>query len=45
MYETEYDKLQPCFGRKDLQLKDMDCDKFVLSIRNQNINIDSKNLE
>ena len=40
MYETIYDKLQPYFGRKNLQLHYMDCDSFVLSIETQNIFID-----
>ena len=40
MYETIYDKLQPYFGRKNLQLHYMDSDSFVLSIETQNIFID-----
>ena len=31
-YETYYDKLQPCFGQKNLELHYIDCDSFVLSI-------------
>ena len=33
MYETFYDKLQPYFGEKNLQLPYMDTDSFVLSVR------------
>ena len=44
-YETFSDELQPYFSRENLQKNFMDCDSFVLSIRTQNIVIDSKNLE
>ena len=45
MYETFYDKLQPCFGQEKLKLHYMDCDSFVLSIEIQNIINELKNLE
>ena len=45
MYETYYDKLQPYFREKKLQLHYMDCDSFVLSIETQNIINDLENLE
>ena len=45
MYETYYDKLQPCFGQENIQLHYMDCDSFVLSIETEIIIIDLKNLE
>ena len=45
MYETYYDKLQPYFGQKNIQLHYMDCDSFVMSIEIQNIINDLKNLE
>ena len=32
MYETYYDKLQPYFGQRNLQLHYMDTDSFVLSV-------------
>ena len=45
MYETYYDKLQPYFGQKNIQLHNMDTDSFVLSV-NTKYNIkDLKNLE
>ena len=40
MYETYFNKLQPYFGQENLQLNYMDCDRFVMSIRTQNIDID-----
>ena len=45
MYETYYDKPQPYFGRENLQLHYMDCDRFVLRVRTQNLIIDLKNFE
>ena len=33
MYETYYDKLQPYFREKNIQLHYMDTDSFVLSVR------------
>ena len=45
MYETYYDKLQPCFGQKNIQLLYMDTDSFVLSVNTKDIIEDSKNLE
>ena len=45
MFETYYDKLQPYFGQKIIQLLYMDCDSFVLSIETQNIIPDLKKLE
>ena len=45
MYETYYDKLQPYFGLKNLQLHYMDTDSFVLSVKIKDIIKDLKNLE
>ena len=45
MYETYYDKLQPYFGRENIQLHYMDTDSFVLSVNTKDIIIDLKNLE
>ena len=45
MYETYYDKLQPYFGQKNIQLHYMDTDSFVLSINTKDIIKDLKKLE
>ena len=45
MYETYYDKLQPYFGQKNIQLHYMDTDSFVLSVNTNDIIKDLKNLE
>ena len=45
MYETYYDTLQPYFGQENLQLRYMDCDSFILSIKSKSIIKDLKNLE
>ena len=45
MYETYYDKLQPYFGRKNIQLHYIDTDAFVLSLNTKDIIKDLKNLE
>ena len=45
MYETYYDKLQPFFGQKNIQLHYIDTDAFVLSLKTQDIIKDLKNLE
>ena len=45
MYETYYDKLQPYFGRENIQLHYMDTDSFVLSVNTKDIIMDLKNLE
>ena len=45
MYETYYDKLQPYFGRENLQLHYKDCHSFVLGNRIQSFIKDSKNFE
>ena len=45
MYETYYDKLQPYFGQKNIQLHYMDTDSFVLSVNTKDIIKDLKNLE
>ena len=37
--------MQPYFGRENIQLHYMDCDSFVLSITNQNVDIDLNILE
>ena len=44
MYETYYDKLQPHFGQKNLQLHYMDTDSFVLSVDTKDIIKDLKKL-
>ena len=45
MYETYYDKLQPYFGEKKLQLRYMDTDSFVSSVITKDIIKALKNLE
>ena len=45
MYGTYYDKLQPNFGEKNLQLHYMDTHCFALSVNTKDIIKDSKNLE
>ena len=45
MYETYYDKLQPYFGRENIQLQYMDTDSFVLSVKTKGIIKDLKRLE
>ena len=45
MYETYYDKLQPYFIRENLQLHNMDCERFVLSIKFIDILNGLKNLK
>ena len=45
MYETYYDKLQPYFGQKNLNLHYMYTDSFVLSGITKDIVKDLKNLE
>ena len=45
MYETYYDKLQPYFGEKNLQLLYMDTDSFILSVNTKDIIKDLKKLE
>ena len=45
MYETYYDKLQPYFGQKNIQLHFMDNDSFVLNVNTNDNNKDLKNLE
>ena len=45
MYETQYDKIQPCFGQKSIQLNYMDTDSFVLSVKTKDIFEDLKILE
>ena len=44
-YETYYDKVQPYFGQKNLQLHNMDADSFVLGIKIKNITKDLETLE
>ena len=44
MYETYYDKLQPYFGQKNLQLHYMDTDSFVSSVDTKDIIKDLKKL-
>ena len=45
LYENYYDKLQPCFGEKNLHLQYMDTDSFILSVNRKDIIKDFKNLE
>ena len=45
MYETYYDKLQPYFGQKDLQLHYIETDGMILSTKTQNIIKNLKSLE
>ena len=45
MYESYYDKMQPYFGQKNLQLHYLDTDSFVLSVITKDIIKDLKNLE
>ena len=45
MYETYYDILQPYFGQKNLHLKYMDTDSFVLSVNTKDIIKDLKKTE
>ena len=45
MYETYYDKFQPYFEQKNIQLHYMDTDSFVLSVNTKDIIKDLKNLE
>ena len=44
MYETYYDKLQPYFGRENIQLHYIDTDAFVISVNTEDKIIDLKNL-
>ena len=44
MYETYYDKVQPYFGQRNLQLHYMDTDSFVLSVETKDIIKDFKKL-
>ena len=43
--KTYYDKLQPYFGEKNLQIHYLDTDSFVLSLNTKDIFKDLKNLE
>ena len=45
MYETYYDKLQPYFGQKNIQLHYIDTDSLVLSVNTKDIFKEIKNLE
>ena len=45
MYETYYDKLQPYFRQKNIQLHYMDTDSFVLSVNTKDVIKDLKNIE
>ena len=45
MYETFYDKLQPCFGQRKLHLHYMKTDGFVLSVITKDIIKDLNKLE
>ena len=45
MYATYYDKLQPYFWEKNLQLHYMNTDSFILSVITKNILKDLKKLE
>ena len=45
MYETYYDKLEPYFGRENVQLRYMDTDSFASSVNTKAIMRDLKNIE
>ena len=45
LYETYYDKLQPYFGQKNLQLHYIDTDGMIWSMRLENIFEDLKKIE
>ena len=45
MYETYYDKRQPCFKQENIQLQYMDTDSFVLIVNTKDIVKDLENLE
>ena len=45
MYETYYDKLQPCFRQENIQFHYMDTDSCKLSLNTKDIIKDVKNLE
>ena len=45
MYEIYYDKLQPYYGQKNIQLHYMDTDSFVLSVNTKDIIKNLTNLE
>ena len=45
MFETCFDKLQPYFEQKNLQLHYIDTDAFVLSVNTKDTIKDLKNLE
>ena len=45
MYETYYEKLQPCFGDKNSQLHYLDTECFVLGVNTKDNIKDLKNLE
>ena len=44
MYQTDYDKFQPHFGERNIQLHYLDTEGFILSISTKDINKDFKNL-
>ena len=44
LYETYYEKLQPYYGQDILQLDYIDCDRFELSTKTENIIKDLKKL-
>ena len=45
MYQTYYDKLQPYFGRENIELHYLDTDSFVISVNTKDIIKDLKNLD
>ena len=45
MFETCYDKLQPCFKQESIQLRYMDTDNFVLIVNTKHKVKDLENLE
>ena len=45
MYETYYDKLQPYFAEKNIQIHYMDTDSFVLSVNTKDFIKDLKTFE
>ena len=45
MFETFYDTLQPYFGQENLQIRYIDTDGMILSMKTESIIRDLKNLE
>ena len=45
MYETYFEKIQPCFGQENIHLHHMDTDSFVLSVNTKDFIRDLKTWE